>query len=286
MCRRSLPGPDAAVSTQRLAGRTVAVPETREIEVFAALLERRGANVIRCPMIAIHDAPDPAPVLQWSRRLAAGGFDDLILFTGEGLRRILSCIERHEPPLRHGFLEALSRIRKVTRGPKPAKALRELGLKPDMAAERATTEGVIATLRSRDLHGRRIGVQLYGTEPNRKLIDFIRQAGAEAFPVAPYIYASEADDRRVIAFIRQLAQGEIDVIAFTSAQQVTRLRNVAKANRLEEALDKGWSRTKIAAVGPVVAETLKNCGVRIDMMPQESYFMKPLVNTIVAAFTA
>ncbi|TLY79255.1 MAG: uroporphyrinogen-III synthase, partial [Gammaproteobacteria bacterium] len=92
------------MDSQPLAGRTIAVPETREIEVFAAMLERRGAKVVRCPMVAILDAPDPAPVLEWSRRFAQGSCDDLILLTGEGLRRILGCIERHEPALRGGFL--------------------------------------------------------------------------------------------------------------------------------------------------------------------------------------
>src|SRR5882762_1184395 len=81
---------------QPLAGRTVAVPETRELEVFAAMLERRGASVVRCPLVAIHDAPDPAPVLAFARGFAGGSCDDLILTTGEGLRRILACIERLE----------------------------------------------------------------------------------------------------------------------------------------------------------------------------------------------
>src|SRR5215469_8963837 len=130
------------MTTEPLAGRTIAVPESREIEVFPTLLERRGARVIRCPLVAIRDAPDPAPVLEWSRRLAAGGFDDLILLTGEGLRRILSCIDGHEPPLRPPFIDALGRLRKITRGPKPAKVLRELKMKPDVAAEPPTTEGV------------------------------------------------------------------------------------------------------------------------------------------------
>ena len=100
-----------------LAGRTVAVPETRELEVFASLLERRGAAVVRCPLVAIRDAPDPQPVLAFARALAAGAFDDLILTTGEGLRRILGCLERHEPSLREGFLAALAAVRKITRGP-------------------------------------------------------------------------------------------------------------------------------------------------------------------------
>ena len=113
---------------QPLAGRTVAVPETRELEVFAAMLERRGASVVRCPLVAIRDAPDPAAVLAFSERFAHGGCDDLILLTGEGLRRILDCIERHQPALRAPFLLSLARVRKITRGPKPARALRELGL--------------------------------------------------------------------------------------------------------------------------------------------------------------
>ena len=88
---------------QPLAGRTIAVPETRELEVFAAMLERRGASVVRCPLVAIRDAPDPAPVLAFARAFAGGSCDDLILTTGEGLRRILACIERHEPQLRAAF---------------------------------------------------------------------------------------------------------------------------------------------------------------------------------------
>src|ERR1700733_2161179 len=189
---------------QPLAGRTVAVPETREIDVFAAMLERRGAQVVRCPMVAIRDAPDPAPVLQWSRELAAGSFDDLILLTGEGLRRILACIDHNEPALKESFVAALTRLRKITRGPKPARALRELGMKPDIAPERPTTEGVIASLQPFDLKGRRFGVQLYGTEPNRPLVEFLESAGAQVFTVAPYIYADAAEDAAVLDLLGRI----------------------------------------------------------------------------------
>src|SRR4029077_21296351 len=102
---------------QPLAGHTVVVRVTRELEVFAAMLERRGASVVRCPLVAIRDAPDPAPVLAFARSFAGGACDDLILSTGEGLRRILACIERHEPALRARFLVALPSVRKITPGP-------------------------------------------------------------------------------------------------------------------------------------------------------------------------
>lgn len=260
------------MTTLSLAGRTVAVPESREVEIFAALLERRGARVIRCPMVAIHDAPDPAPVLDWSRRLADGGFDDVILLTGEGLRRILTCIERHEPSLRPVFTAALSNIRKITRGPKPAKVLRELGLKSDLAAEPAATDGMMATLRPYNLRSRRIGLQLYGTEPNRLLVDFLEGAGAEVAVVAPYVYADAADDQAVHGLLQQLRSGVIDAVAFTSSTQIERLIAVAGEESVRAALE----NTLVAAVGPVVNDTLRRHGITPRIVPEESFYLKPL----------
>ena len=279
-----MPAAATTMNAKPLTGRTIAIPETRELDLFAHMLETRGAITVRCPLVTILDAPDQAPVIAWLRQLASGHFDDVILLTGEGLRRLLVTAE--QAGIKEAAIAALDKTRKITRGPKPARALRDIGLRQDLAAEQATTEGVIAALAKLDLKGRKLGVQLYGSEPNLPLIDFIHRCGATAFPVAPYVYAGQADDRQVIALIKQLAAGEIDVIAFTSAQQVTRLYGVAAANRLEDALDKAWSLTKVAAVGPIVAETLKSRGVRIDMIPEDSFFMKPLVNSIIAGLGA
>ena len=264
------------MENQPLAGRVVAVPETREIDVFAAMLERRGAQVVRCPMVAIRDAPDPAPVLQWSRELAAGSFDDLILLTGEGLRRILACIDRNEPALKESFVAALTRLRKITRGPKPARALRELDMKPDIAAERPTTEGVIASLQPFDLVGRRFGVQLYGTEPNRPLVDFLETAGAKVSTVAPYVYADAADNEAILTLLKRILAGEVDAIAFTSTPQVERLFAVAPAESITAAL----AKTVVAAVGPVVADTLRRHGIEARVMPEDSFFLKPLTSVL------
>jgi len=246
------------------------------------MLAQRGASTVRCPLVAILDAPDQAPVITWLNQLIIDGFDDLILLTGEGLRRLLSAAER--AGLREQVITALGKVRKITRGPKPGRALRDIGLRGDLSAERPTTDGIIATLGAMDLRRHKVGVQLYGSDPNDKLIQFLGQAGATPYPVAPYIYAGQADDAKVGALIHQLALGEIDVIAFTSMQQLARLRDVAERRQLQEELNTGLARTQVAAVGPVVAEALRDMGVRVAMMPEESYFMKPLVNAIVAAF--
>jgi uroporphyrinogen-III synthase len=267
---------------QTLAGRTIAVPETRELDVFAAMLERRGATVLRCPLVAILDAPDPAPVLDWIRWFGSGACDDLILLTGEGLRRLLACIGKHQPQLLDNFVAQLARVRKITRGPKPARALRELGLKPDIAAGIPTTAGVIDALRAEQLTDRSVGVQLYGTEPNAPLIDFLRAAGARVRTVAPYVYANKAEDAVVSALLDRMARGEIDAIAFTSISQVDRLFAVAPATRVLAAL----AHAHVAAVGPVVADALAQRGARVASMPADSFFMKPLTSALEAALAA
>ncbi|MGH8530421.1 MAG: uroporphyrinogen-III synthase [Nevskiales bacterium] len=262
-----------------LAGRVIALPETRELDLFAEMLEKRGALPLRCPLVGIHDAPDPKPIETWLKLCCEGQFNDLILLTGEGLRRLRGFAER--AGVHADFLAALGKLRTVTRGPKPARALREVDLKPHFPAAVPTTEGVIETLRTLELRDRRVGVQLYGEEPNRPLMDFLAQAGALSFPVAPYRYADAAENREVAALIDALAAGRVDAIAFTSTPQVLRLLDVAKATGRSAVLANGFRQVKIAAIGPIVAETLKAQGLRVDLMPAESYFLKPLISELV-----
>lgn len=265
----------------RLQGRCIAIPETRELDVFAGLLTRRGADVIRCPLVSILDAPDPALVLAWLEEFCAGSHTDLILMTGEGLRRLLSCIEQHAPQRRTAFIEQLARVRKFCRGPKPVKALRELGLTADVIVSPATTTGVISSLRlAGDLHGRRIGVQLYGTEPNLPLVDFLREVGAEVSTVAPYVYADAAADADVLTLIQSLINNRVDAIAFTSQSQVERLFKVAATQQLEAPLLAGLQRSVVAAVGPITADSLSKRGIRVDVAPADAYFLKPLTQAL------
>jgi uroporphyrinogen-III synthase len=263
-----------------LAGRRIALPETRELDRLAHMFEEQGAETLRCPLVAIRDAPDPAPVRDWLIRLP---FDDLVLFTGEGLRRLHGFAQRSE--LEPAFLDGLRAARKITRGPKPERALRELGLKSDLRAEEPTTDGLIATLSGLDLRGRRVGVQLYPGNPNTRFTDFLRQAGAEPDPVLPYVYAAAADDEKVVELIDRMAGRAVDAIAFTSSPQVQRLFEVAAATQREEVLRTALQGIQIGAVGPIVAEELRRRGVEVTVTPDHGYFMKPLVSAFLAAFS-
>ena len=267
-------------ATGPLSGRLIALPEARELDRLARMLEAEGAETLRCPLVAINDTPDPRRVQEWLGRFP---FDDLILYTGEGLRRLHGFARRFD--MEDGFLEGLRSARKITRGPKPERALRELGLKSDLRAETPTTDGLLATLSALDLRGRRVGVQLYPGAPEARFAGFLRDAGAEPETVYPYIYASAAEEQSVVALIDQIAGGEVDAIAFTSSPQVRRLLEVAKATQREEALRNALQATAIAAVGPVVAGDLQRRGFNVTISPDHSFFMKPLVTAIVTALS-
>jgi len=64
-----------------LAGGPSRCPRRASSIRLAELLRARGRRTLRCPLVAILDAPDPGPVEAWLRALGAGAFDDVVLLT-------------------------------------------------------------------------------------------------------------------------------------------------------------------------------------------------------------
>jgi len=275
--------PDTEIQ-QPFHGRVIAVPETRQLDVLTGLLESRGAAVVRCPLVAIKDSPDAPAVTAWLRRLIADPPALIVFYTGEGIERLLGFAER--AGLEEPFVAVLRSTRKLCRGPKPKRALRRLGLETELEAAAPTTAGVIATLGTLDIRGARIAVQLYGGKEIPELARHFAAHGAQPDWVAPYRYASAADDERVVDLIARMERGSIDAIAFTSQSQAERLFELARARGLEPALAAGFGKTFVAAVGPVVGEALAAAGVAVGAMPEDSYSMKPLVTALAEHFAA
>ena len=161
----------------KLHGRRILILETREEAQFSKLLQEQGADVVQCPMFVIIDSPDAASVEAWIWRFIDKPCDDLVLMTGEGLRRIVKVVRRTgaEP----AFVAALAKPRKFARGPKPVRALRELGLEAQVVTEKPTSDGIAETLGQLDLQGHRLGIQLYPEQDHGKLLGAIKAMGAE-----------------------------------------------------------------------------------------------------------
>lgn len=265
-----------------LSGRTIALPETRSLDIFAGLLERRGAKTLRCPLIGIVDHADQAAVNSWLEQFIQSPPEWLICLTGEGLRRLTTRAE--SIGLLSDWKTQLAATRKITRGPKPRKVLKDLGIAivddHDLAATEPTSAGVIAALKSFSLSGADVGLQCYGDDPNPLITEFLQQQGANVRPVFPYQYQDASDDAAVQELIQAAIAGQIDALAFTSSPQITRLLKVAVATDQEPALRQSLSQICVAAVGPVVAEKLAKENIPASIQPDSSFFMKPLTQAL------
>jgi uroporphyrinogen-III synthase len=233
-------------------------------------------------MFTIHDAPDPAPIEAWIGRFIDRPFDDLVLMTGEGLRRLMKVVRRIG--IEQDFVTALGKARKFARGPKPGRALREIGLEPQVTTEKPTSEGIAEMLARVDLKGHRVGLQLYPDKDHSALIGAIAAQGAEINTVTPYVYDARAADANIVTAIDEMANGHVDAIAFTNLGQVRRLIEVARSHGYETRLRDAFAKTPIASVGPAVSEELKSHGLRTDIYPaNDAYFMKPLISAMATA---
>lgn len=263
----------------KLNGYRILILETREEAQFSRLLTEQGANVLQCPMFTIEDAPDPAPVEAWIGRFIANPFDDLVFMTGEGLRRMMKIVRQRG--IEKEFVAAVGQSRKFARGPKPGRALREIGLEADITTEKPTSEGVAEMLSRLDLKGHRLGLQLYPEKDHSVLISAITFCGAEVDTVLPYVYDSKAAETNILSAIDEMEAGRVDAIALTSSGQVRRLVDAAKAHGRADQLRSALAKTPIASVGPVVSDELRSYGLEADITPaNDAFFMKPLISAM------
>ena len=266
----------------RLDGYRILILEAREEAQFSRLLIEQGANVLQCPMFRIDDAPDASPIEAFIKGSIARPFDDLVLMTGEGLRRMMVVAARIG--VADEFIAAIGKARKFARGPKPGKALREIGLAADVTTQTPTSEGIAQMLSGYDLKGRRLGLQLYPDKDHALLVAAITAQGAEVTTVLPYIYDARAAESNIIAAIDEMSARKVDAIALTSSGQIRRLFEVARAHDCEARLREGLTQTPIASVGPVVSDELASHDLRTDIYPaNDAFFMKPLISAMASA---
>ena len=123
-----------------LSGLRVAAFENRMGPELARLLERTGAEPHVSP--ALREVPliDNPDAVDFANRLISGQVDIVILMTGVGTKHLVAQIERHID--RQRFLNCLTDIVTVARGPKPVAALREFSItRPSASCTTAVSLG-------------------------------------------------------------------------------------------------------------------------------------------------
>jgi uroporphyrinogen-III synthase len=247
---------------------SVAILEHRFTKEFSTLFEKLGATVYACALLEEKPVENREELQSFIQHVLDGQIDMMIFLTGVGARFLVA--ESESMGQRGAFLEALTNMTIVVRGPKPVAALRQLGLRPHVTPENPTTEGVIEALRSQDLRGRRVGIQLYGT-PNPQLVSALETKGASVKPVQVYAYGAASDFAAVSTLIGRILDGQIRVIAFTSAPQVRMLFDFAAQANVADSLVKALNtQVTVASIGEVTSRALQENGITSRIVPEQS----------------
>ena len=247
-------------------GLRVAALESRRADDTARLIERYGGLARVSPSMREVPLDDNPAAVDFAQRLITGQIDVVILMTGVGTRHLVAAVERHVD--RQRFLDALSDVVTVARGPKPVAALKDLGLVPThRAPEPNTWREVLETLdHAVPLANQSVAVQEYGA-PNPSLIAGLEARGARVTTVEVYRWDFPLDTGPLEANVRALVDEQVDVLLFTSAHQVENLLAMAARMNLAEALRARFEHVVVASVGPTTSEMLRRRGLPVDFEP-------------------
>ena len=244
----------------------VLILESRRAREMAALVTTHGGQAISAPSMREVPLESNSEALAFGERLFAGGVDILLLLTGVGTRTLVEALQTKYP--RERILDGLKKTKIVCRGPKPVRALNEMGVPFEAAVpEPNTWRQVLETfdkLKDRlPVQGRRVAVQEYGAS-NPDLLEGLKERGAELIVVPVYRWALPEDTRLLEEAVRQIVDRKVDAALFTTSIQIDHALAVAARTRLEAKFKKALGRLVIGSIGPDCSETLRSHGLRVD----------------------
>jgi uroporphyrinogen-III synthase len=140
----------------------VAALESRRADDMARLIERHGGIPYVSPSMREVPIRPNRQAIDFAYHVITGQIGVVIFLTGVGFRFLLSAIEGEVD--RQRFLDALSDITTIVRGPKPAAAMKEFGLVPTYRVAEPNTWRELLQLVDREfpVTNQVVGLQEYG----------------------------------------------------------------------------------------------------------------------------
>ena len=253
-----------------LFGKRVLVTRARsQVSRLAELLEGHGAETVQAPAIRISPVSNTKELDEAARNI---GSYDWITFTSpngvRGLRDRLAALSLDS--------RAFSGVRIATVGPATAKALEEMGIRPDLAPKVYAADGLVKAFAAEGVRTGR-ALCLRSDIGRETLPDGLRRAGMEVDEVVSY--RTEMAPKSSEAAREALRDGTrgVDATTFTSSSTVTNLV------RLLDGDVEPINRTVVACIGPVTAVTARDQGIRVDVVAKRQT-LEGLVDSLVDHF--
>ena len=262
-CREKLRWFDAP-ERRPLFGKRVLVTRARaQASKLTEGLEALGAACLEVPAIRIKEPSDGGASLT-AAIVHIADYDWLIFTSANGVEHFFRALDAAGKDAR-----ALARAKVAAIGPATAAALAACGIRADCVPGEYRAEAVVEALKGDVRSGTRV-LLARAEEAREVLPESLKALGAEVDVVAAYCTRQAEADGAALA--RKFADGEIDIVTFTSSSTVKNLCAIlGSAEPLRHA--------RCVAIGPITAKTCEALGVKLAAVAEE-YTIEGLIETI------
>jgi uroporphyrinogen-III synthase len=244
-------------------GQRVLSFESRRATEMDTLIRKQGGEPFVAPSMREVPLDRHDEAFAFADRLLRSEFDAAILLTGFGTRLLWKALLTRYPEA--DLKTALARLTLVVRGPKPAAALREIGLTPTVQVPEPNTWHELLTV-MRHRPETRLALQEYG-KSNTDLIEGLRALGKDVTPVRIYAWDLPEDTAPLRQAAAKLIAGDFDVVLFTSSMQLVNLMKIAEEEGIARQVREALQSAFIGSIGPTTTEALEEYGLKADFEP-------------------
>jgi uroporphyrinogen-III synthase len=247
-----------------LKGLHVLTLESRRADLVGKLIVEQGGECFNAPSVRERPLEANPHIIQFAKELIAGHFDTVIFTTGAGTKYLVDALSTSGPT--EPFLQGLRQVRIVSRGPKPAAVLSDLGVPVAVnVPEPNTWREVLDAMAC--FNPRNVAVQEYGT-PNLELIAALRQRGANVTPVTIYRWDLPEDLAPLEEAVKRICDRWCHAVVFLSSVQLTHLLRIAERTAMRETLLAALQQDIVTvSIGPVMTDSMLREGLRPDFSP-------------------
>ncbi len=255
--------------TKPLFGKRIVVTRAREqASGFLQKLSSLGAECIQFPTIEIIP-PDSWKPLD-TAILSLESYQWLLFTSVNGVKYFLQRLHFSGRDVRD-----LKGIKIGAIGPKTADQWRQLGIIPDLIPDEYRAEAVVEAFKKWDTEGVRILIPR-AARAREILPEQLRKMGARVDVVDAYKTISPKGDTAGIRDM--LEKGTLHMVTFTSSSTVTNFVNMFGSEK-QRLTDVWMKRVKVACIGPITADTARDRGFSVDLMPSD-YTIEALTQAI------
>jgi uroporphyrinogen-III synthase len=261
-----------------LGGARIGLLEARLSSELAELVRREGGEPVCAPAVQEAQVDVSAHVPELIDDLRGRRIEIVVFLTGAGATSLLE--QAHAIGARDALIEALAGTLTVCRGPKPAVVLRKHGIPVRVNAPSPhTTPELLEVLPSGLVRGRGVAL-LHDGGGNVTLVEALRARGAMVDELRTYAWRLPDNLEPIEELIRELIDGRLDAVAFTSQVQVRHLFEVAARMNCTAALRFALRhRTIVGSIGPTCSTALEQYDAPPHVVASPPK-MRPLVTAI------